>query len=263
MSRTSLDYRKQLQSLLPKGKIWNRTENSVLTKLLWGLAEELARIDNRVLNLIEEKFLDSADELITEHEYDFGIPEEGKELQITLELRRNELKGKLLQIGQQDKQYFIELCNKIGYNVSIEEFRPAWCGIVVSGEPCGDQENLFYWKINIDKNSITEQIKVNLNNLINRINRVKPAHTHFLIDFYNASFSRAFNIDFNRIPYYDNFWFNNEFNCCFDNNFCNNKDYYGTNYKGAFNYRFSLDFNRNSGGAFNEDFNKIEFTHPE
>jgi hypothetical protein len=59
MARTSLGYRKQLQSLLPKGKLWNRREDSILTQLLYGIAEEFVRIEERTENLINEKILSS------------------------------------------------------------------------------------------------------------------------------------------------------------------------------------------------------------
>ena len=163
MVRSSLDYRKQLQSLLPKGKLWNRNEDSILTKILYGLGEELSRIEGRAQNLLLEKLLDSTDELLTDHEEDFGLPEEGEDLQPTTELRRNELKSKLLEVGQQDPGYFEDICEAFGYDVWIEEFRPAWSGVFVSGEPCGDQKNIFFWKTHIDVDSIVTRVTQGFN----------------------------------------------------------------------------------------------------
>ena len=253
MSRSAFEYRKQLQSLLPKGKLWNRREDSVLTKLLYGISDELVRIEGRTENLVLEKLLDSSSELLEEHEYDFGIPEKGESLQPTLIGRRKECKSKLLTVGQQNKEYYIEICSAFGYNVIITEFIPAWAGIAKAGDPCGDQWILFLWKINIDVDSVVESIEVNLDKLINKINKVKPLHTHVLFDWYNASFNRSFNRAFRRFYHYDNYWVELEFNRCFDSSFTNCCDYYGINYTGSYNYGMSIDFDRCSGGAFSPD----------
>jgi uncharacterized protein YmfQ (DUF2313 family) len=263
MARSSLQYRKLLQSLLPKGKLWNRDENSILTKVIWGMSEELARIDQRAENLINEKLLNSTIELIIEHEKDFGIPEEGQELQPTFELRRNELKSKLLEVGQQDKNYFEEISLAFGYHIYIEEFRPAWSGVFCSGDPCGDQQNIFYWKIHIYVDSIIDSLQVDLTKLIAKINKIKPGHTHVLFDFYNVGFDRGFSNGFLRQPHYDNFWLNNSFDSGFSNGFENNTDYYGHNYTGGFGYGFNIAFDRASGGGFqSKAFQKIGFQHP-
>jgi uncharacterized protein YmfQ (DUF2313 family) len=288
MSRSALRYRRQLQSLLPKGRLWNRNEVSILTKVFSGLAQELSRIDERAENLINEKILETTNELITEHEEVFGLPEEGEELQPTIELRQNELKSKLIEVGQQDPMYFEDICKAFGYEIYIEQFRPAWCGVVTAGEACGDQINLFYWKINIYIESILNRVTqgfniafnngfldnsnyyeandtllVNLIKLIARINKIKPGHTHVLFDWYNAGFARGFDRGFNRFYNYDNYWIGLSFNAGFSNGFENNTDYYGTNFKGGFNYGFSIDFDRESGGGFEADsFEKSSFKHP-
>lgn len=290
MARTGLQYRKQLQSLLPKGKLWNRNEDSVLTKILYGMAEELARIEDRSENLMNEKLLDSTNELITEHETDFGLPEEGQDLQPTLEARRGELKSKLLEVGQQDPMYFDDICTAFGYDNWIEEFRPAWCNVAVCGDPCGDQYNIFKWKINIDVDSLleyddiiwgfnvgfgngflnnsgyytaNETLLVDLTKLISKINNLKPGHTHPLFDWYDAGFARGFSRGFRRFFHYDNYWVGLGVNAGFSDGFENNTSYHGSNYIGGFNYGFSIDFDKKSGGGFEADgFDTSGFKHP-
>jgi uncharacterized protein YmfQ (DUF2313 family) len=248
---------------MPKGRLWNREEDSILTKILAGMAEELSRIEVRAENLIVEKILSTTSELLTDHEEDFGIPEEGEDLQPTIALRRNELKSKLLEVGQQDKGYFDDICEAFGYDVIIEEFRPAWSGVMVSGDSCGDQPNIFFWKINIDVDSVEESIEVDLTKLINKINKIKPAHTHVLFDWYDAGFDRGFDRGFRRFFHYDNYWVGLGLDAGFSNGFENNTDYYGTNFKGGFDYGFSIDYDRESGGGFDADgFEKAGFKHP-
>lgn len=262
MARTAEQYKKQLQSLLPKGKLWNRDESSILTKLLHGKAEELARIEERIENLLEEKDVRTTTELITEHEADFGIPEEGEELQTTVEARREELLSKLIAVGQQDKGYFEDISEAFGYDIVIEEFQPFWAGFGVAGFPCGDQFNLFYWKVGIDVDSVTESIEVNISKLISRINRLKPGHTIVLFDWYDAPFNRGFGRGFRRFYHYDNYWVELEFSRDFDSSFTNAYDYYGVNYIGSFDYAFNLAFDRRSGGEYIKDEFGAGFTRP-
>ena len=71
MGRTYLEYRKLLQSLLPKGAFWTRNEDAVLTQLLNAFGEELSRIEGRGEDLILEAFSSTITELLEEWEKDF------------------------------------------------------------------------------------------------------------------------------------------------------------------------------------------------
>jgi len=88
VGRTYKEYRLLLQSLLPRGRAWSRDENSILTQLLNGFGEELARIDTRSEDLINEIFPRTSTELLTEHETDYGIPDDDKAIEPTTAGRR-------------------------------------------------------------------------------------------------------------------------------------------------------------------------------
>lgn len=259
--RTAEQYRQLLDSLLPKGKIWNREKTSVLQRLLYGLADELSRIEGRTFDLITEKDVRTTEELITEHEEDYGLPKSGEELANTLADRRNDLHAALLTVGQQYKEYFIDIAAAAGYTITIEEFTPAWSGVAMAGDACGDQVNIFYWKVWIDLDSVTYSYEVNISKLITKISSIKPGHSHLLFEFYGAEFSRAFSRAFDSIPHYDNSWPDGEFNRDFSNAFANAFDYDGKNYIGAFNQAFSIATDRYSGGSFSDSFG-IAFLRP-
>ena len=76
MARTSNDYLRLLQSLLPRGKVWSRAINARLTEYLYAEAEELTRIDNRSQVLLKEINTLTTNELIGDHETDLGLPDE-------------------------------------------------------------------------------------------------------------------------------------------------------------------------------------------
>lgn len=254
MARTDEQYRKLLRSLMPKGSAWNTEGSSILQKILHALGGELARIEGRAENLHEERDLNTTTELLAEHEEDFGLPLEGDSLQETTQGRRDELKTALLKIGQQYKEYFIDIAEALGYTIEIEYFIPLWSGIGLAGDPCGDQINLFVWRVLIDLDDVTESAEVNITKLIQRIEETKPAHTTVLYEFEGAEFSRAFSSAFDRIPYYDNSWLNGEFGREFDSSFANAYDYDGVALTGAFGKDFDISYDRNSGGDYSEEF---------
>ena len=73
MSHSAIEYQRLLKSLMPKGKAWSNDPDSVQNQLLYGLAEELARIDARADDLVLESNPATAVELLEEHEADYGI----------------------------------------------------------------------------------------------------------------------------------------------------------------------------------------------
>lgn len=254
MARTAAQYRELLKSLLPQGKLWTRSSNSVLHKILWGFGEELARIEARVDDLYDEKDVRTATELLEEHEDDYGLPDEGDTIASTDALRREELESSLLKLGQQFQQYYIDIAAVLGYTIEIEEFSPFWAGIQTSIDRCGDQNNIFSWIIWIDLDSVEYSSEVNIKKLKNKIFATAPAHTNVLFEFKGAEFSRAFGRGFDSIPHFDNSWYNLEFGPSFSNAFANNVDYDGENYTGQYGQAFSIDFDRYSGGAFSDGF---------
>jgi uncharacterized protein YmfQ (DUF2313 family) len=261
-------YLKLLQSLLPKGKIWNRVSGSTLTKFLWGLAGEYARIEGRGFDLFEESLPSQISELLTDYEIEYGLYEENINLGKTVEERVQAIVAKTLEYGRTDKEYFEDLAADLGYTIIIEEFDPAWCGVVVCGEACGPLVNMFYWKIWI---TVEDGINYNIERLIQEIQKFKPAHTLVLFDFYGRGFSEGFNCGFNSQPDWDNSWGGNGygkigdaglgFGRGFSIGFANAYDYDGNNYVGGFSYGFRLGFDRYSGGEFTDGFS-IGFSRP-
>jgi uncharacterized protein YmfQ (DUF2313 family) len=155
MARESADYRNLLLSLLPRGKAWSKAVGSRLYEYFDGQSLELARVDDRIQDLHTERDTLTTVELIEEHEEDLGLPEGclvgGVPFfpNLTLTERQLRANSKLLAVGQQDKGYFIEIAERLGFTATITEFEPFWCGLMGAGDPCGDQINLFYWSFNI------------------------------------------------------------------------------------------------------------------
>jgi len=215
MAKTVLDYLRSLQSLLPRGRAWNRDEDSVLFQFLYGQAEEFARVDSRSDDLQEERDIRYASELLIDHEIDLGLPDECSAEAQTIQERRFAAHAKLIALGQQNPAYFIQLAAALGWTITITEYKPFWCGYGVSGEPCGCQNNIFYWKASIyvygleiiyflcgssECGDLLSYLP-DTDSLVCMLNKYKPAHTIFLYDYDGPEFTAAFSDSFDASPY--------------------------------------------------------------
>ena len=206
MAKSAIDYLRLLQALLPRGKAWNREEGSVLTEFLYGEGEEFARVDSRSDDLLVERDTRYANELLIDHEIDLGLPDECSPVPQTIQERRFAAHSKLIALGQQNPAYFIELAAAYGWIVTITEYTPCWCGVGGSGDPCGDQETIFYWKVTIEfgggeivyalsgSSECGDWIAYlsGIEAMICSLERYKPAHTVLIFGYEGAEFSSAY-----------------------------------------------------------------------
>lgn len=209
MGRTASEYLKLLQSLLPKGSLWNRTEDSVLTQTLQAEADELARIEDRAEVLFSERDTRYTTELLQEFEVEYGLPDECSEAGATISERRSDVRARFLAVGQQYKQYFIDLAAALGYEVEIDEHSPFWAGIGHAGMGIGPQANIFYWTVRYfyqgnviyfeaGSSAAGDQLakRVVLESLQCLINRYKPGHTVVLFEETGPGFDQGFSQGF-------------------------------------------------------------------
>lgn len=125
MGLTAEDYLQQLQELSPHGPAWPRSAEAVSTRILAALATELARVDARVDNLLEEADPRTATEMLDDWERLFCLPDECLAEASTVAERRARLVQKMVFHGGQSRQFFIEFLAALGYpGVTIDEFRP-------------------------------------------------------------------------------------------------------------------------------------------
>lgn len=188
-------YIKLLKALLPLGKAWSRT-GGAMPDLLNGISQELNRVDLRAASLFNERDSRYADSLLPEHEADLNILAVSG---ATNEARRIAIRSILTAVGGADPQYFIDLAANMGYTITVEQFRPAWCGVVTAGESCGRQDVIFVWRVNLvyDFNYIDPAGA----DLLARLQALKPAHTELIFRIVGVDFSNAFStLDFNAVP---------------------------------------------------------------
>lgn len=118
------DYTAQLQALLPTGPAWTREPDATLTALLAGLAEELARADERIGELFEEGDPRTAQEMMDDWERVLGLPDPCTASATTLAARQLIAWRKLAFQAGQTKAFYIALAASIGVEIEIIEFDP-------------------------------------------------------------------------------------------------------------------------------------------
>lgn len=257
---------------MPKGKAWNRDEDSVFDQLLYGAADEFNRIDVRAEELIDEMFTSTVNELIEEWEEEFGITTDDTK---TLAVRVEELKAAFIARGQQDKGYFESVAEEIAYIVHIEEYSPFICGVHASGDACGCNDNFFIWHVRAevypDKGDYdfqfdeafettplydveyVQSMTRNLDLLLETIDNIKPGHTMALYDFYGIEFGRGFSWGFASAPHNDSSIPIEEYGQGFSKAFTAQGHYDGSYLIGSCNGAFDLSFDAYFGGDFEKD----------
>ena len=251
MAKSVTDYLRMLQALLPLGKAWNRDPDSTMTEVLTAQADEFVRLDTRSDDLRRERDTRFASELLVDHETDLGLPDECSELSPTITTRRREAHSRLITLGQQNPAYFIELAEALGWTVTITEYTPFWMAVGAMGDPVGDQEVIFYWKVTIaygggdiiyfttGNSEIGDPLSYipGTDTLICILNKFKPGHTTLIWDYDGPEYSNAFSNAFDALPVTD------------------------TDLTGAFAQAFGLSFDVALGGAYDNSFD-INFNKP-
>jgi len=194
MALTATAYLAQLQALLPQGFAWPRQADAALTNLLLAWADELARVDGRAADLIEEADPRTTAELLADWERVAGLPDPCVEALAgtqTTAQRRAALVAKLTTIGGRSAAYYIALAASLGYTITITEFSPFQAGHSAAGDALSNDGWTFVWQVNAPEASIVEfaagrssagePLRSWGNELLECvINRLKPAHTHVL-----------------------------------------------------------------------------------
>ena len=195
MVLTETDYLRQLQALLPPGPAWSMDDDALLTRMLGGLAAELARVDGHAWQLLEEADPRTVAELFADWERVAGLPDVcavafGGDQAVAQ--RRAALIGRLTTTGGQSSAYFVGIAAALGYAITITEFGEHSVNGDVLHPIYGAAWN-FAWQVNAALNTITE-ITVDStaddplaawgNALLECvINRLKPAHTNVLYSY--------------------------------------------------------------------------------
>lgn len=179
MGVTATSIARQLAKLLPQGAAWPRVLTARLHDLLLAAADELARIYGRGEDLLAEAHPATIDEMLADWEQELGLPDVCVTEEQTTEERRAAIAAKLLQVGGQSRQYYIDVAGGLDIEVTIEEHHPFYVGIHGCGDPIGEIDWKFTWTMHApDETSAASRQALECS-----ISNIAPAHTRVLFSY--------------------------------------------------------------------------------
>lgn len=206
--RSGADYAEGFSNLLPPGPAWPREPDTVLMRLLSGLAEVWgAKVDARAADLLERESDPRATiELLSDWERVAGLPDACLAEALTIGDRQAALVARLTMEGGQSIPFFLGIASALGYEITITEHSPFMAGISHAGDTrydgggfrweIGPAEVRYYWTINLSAARLTwfragagqagvdPHLRIGIaSDLECLIRRFKPAHTEVFFDY--------------------------------------------------------------------------------
>lgn len=178
-------YARALKRLLPRGALWLMQPTSVLSKAMLGIADEIARVVARGVDLIEESDPRTATETLDEWEQAVGLPDHCiEEIPATDEERRLAITQKLIKRGGQTPALYIALALACGYTVTITEnygATVARAGAARAGDARASAgADQYVWLVTVDPPA---GAALSHDELECVIERAKPAHTEVIFEY--------------------------------------------------------------------------------
>jgi uncharacterized protein YmfQ (DUF2313 family) len=200
MALTRDDYRQALHALAPPGRALPTATGTSWAQLLDALAGELARLDGRAQDLRAEADPRTTLELLADWERVAGLPDPCAGENATLQERRGALVQRLASRGGQSAAFFRSLAERLGYTVTVAEYRPFLCGVSsVGAQALNPAEIRLAWRLRLKDPRVTSfragQSRLGTDPLlkISRaegleciVQRLKPAHTNAFVAYEGA-----------------------------------------------------------------------------
>lgn len=165
-----------LQALLPPGPAWTREAEADLTALLDALAVELTRIDSRGEDILDEADPSTTSELLEEWEEMVGLPEDCADLAETEDERRAAVVAKLTARGGQSEQYYADIAEALGIEITYTYFTPFRAGISCAGDRVYSTAWRHVWQVNVEEGDLSDILECMLTSR-------KPAHTTVIFNY--------------------------------------------------------------------------------
>lgn len=148
--RTAEDYYSQLVAMLPPGPAWEVERVPELRELLQGAAQELAREDLRLSDLLAESNPDTVRELVPDWERVMDLPDPCLGELPAFEDRQLAVRRRLLEVGGQSPAFFVQVAITQGYpEATVTEHRAPRFGASRFGRArFGTWAAQFMWTLN-------------------------------------------------------------------------------------------------------------------
>lgn len=181
----SAAYARALKKLLPPGRIWRLVTEATLSKLFHGVGDELARVEQRGRDWVEETDPRTATETLDDWERVLALPDEDiLAIPATDAERRTAIVQKLLRTGGQSPAYYESVALAAGWTVTVVEdygATVARCGTAECPDPMNSPQWAFVWRVEVNPGPAAGALSSA--ELERVLNRVKPAHTLVVFEY--------------------------------------------------------------------------------
>jgi len=191
----AVDHRDRALALKPPGVALPTDTDSNWARLMLALAEELARVDGRAQDLVDEADVRTTFQLLQDWERVTGLPDACTPDERDLQDRRRDLRQRFAGRGGQTPAYYIERALEIGHDITITETKVSIAGVMVAGdELVAAHAHRYAWKVSVPV-ELTHPFVAGASTAGDRlgyyeptrleclIERIKPAHTLVLWEY--------------------------------------------------------------------------------
>lgn len=179
-------YADQLRKLLPPGVALST--GPVLFRLLEALAAPIAAVDIRARDLLREVDPRSTIEMLDDWERVAGLPSDCITEPQTIAERQDALHSSVRARGGQSPAYFVNVAARLGYSITITEFRPFRVGQSTVGDRLTNGPWQHTWRVNapettvrafrVGRSVVGDRLRSWGNDALEcEIGALKPAHT--------------------------------------------------------------------------------------
>lgn len=192
-SNLSEQFKNALKKFFPMGKAWNFNATT-LEKLIQSLSNEFCRVQERFNQLLIETDPRNADELLTDWETSLGLPDECSTLGATVEERRKQVVQKLTNTGGSSFEYFEDVAENLGFDVTVSDYCRFQAGKSVAGDKITNAEWDYWWQVSAPA-ELSTVFKAGVGKAGDKLTelgnatlectfeKLKPAHTEVLFVF--------------------------------------------------------------------------------
>jgi uncharacterized protein YmfQ (DUF2313 family) len=141
------DYRQALLNLLPRGRVWPREQDSVLSRVLGALAPTYERSTAAAAQMLVDSVPTTTSNLLAEWESSLGLPDGCGDPDQSIAERKATVAARWAARGGQAPDFYIKLGATLGYAITITEFSPSRFGRPF-GQPFGGEAWANVWQVN-------------------------------------------------------------------------------------------------------------------
>jgi uncharacterized protein YmfQ (DUF2313 family) len=181
------DFLQSFQDLLPKGPVWPRDPDAVLTQTIDALMPTYERNFQSAMALLVDVFPSTSVFLLPEWESTLGLPDPCTVANPSLQQRQAAVTAKLISGGGQSVPYFTTVAAALGFTITIDEFTPFTCEMACE-LPDYDEIWADAWQVNapeittfyfsVDESSADDPLETyDAGELVCRMTILAPAHT--------------------------------------------------------------------------------------